>query len=148
MHFKRKIARNLHLRTSSISRIRSSSAKGGSAAAAASPSAAGGGNLSAMAVDGDDSDVPDLDDLELEEGDDILPVDPASSVTRPSTPPPYIPVSNHLSNLDRVFCPPPTRLPNTTRQHLQCRHPAAHAPEAKQQNLRSYENACSLYSLV
>jgi hypothetical protein len=44
-----------------------------------------------MAVDGDDSDVPDLDDLELEEGDDILPVDPASSVTRPSTPPPISP---------------------------------------------------------
>jgi hypothetical protein len=32
-----------------------------------------------MVVDGgDDSDVPDLDDLELEEGDDVIPADPAS----------------------------------------------------------------------
>ncbi len=39
-------------------------------------SAAGGRD---MVVDGgDDSDVPDLDDLELEEGDDVIPVDPAS----------------------------------------------------------------------
>ena len=82
MHFKR----NLATRTAAISRIRTSPAKGGSAAAAASPATAGGGNLSAMAVDGDDSDVPDLDDLELEEGDEIIPVDPASSVTRPPSP--------------------------------------------------------------
>ena len=44
---------------------------------ATSPAAGGDGR--AMVVDGeDDSDVPDLDDLELEEGDDVIPADPAS----------------------------------------------------------------------
>jgi hypothetical protein len=44
---------------------------------AASPVAGASGG--AMVVDGgDDSDVPDLDDLELEEGDDVIPADPAS----------------------------------------------------------------------
>ena len=58
-------------------------AKGGISVAAAGPPAVGGG-AGAMAVDGDDSDVPDLDDLELEEGDGVLPVDPASCAPRPA----------------------------------------------------------------